>query len=103
MDLINIIKNRKLQQLAKLDELAKSRFLEMFGDPVLNEKNWDLKKWKDALTIKNGKSQKNVLDANGKYPIYGSGGLMGRASAYIQPQQEHRRLGSRKQHFSYIC
>ena len=77
-----VIQQRK-QQLAKLDELAKSRFLEMFGDPVLNEKNWDLKKWKDVLTIKNGKSQKNVLDANGKYPIYGSGGLMGRASAYI--------------------
>ena len=28
------------QQLSKLDELVKSRFVELFGDPVTNEKNW---------------------------------------------------------------
>ena len=28
------------QQLSKLDELIKSRFIELFGDPVTNEKNW---------------------------------------------------------------
>ena len=28
------------QQLAKLDELVKSRFVEMFGDPVENDMNW---------------------------------------------------------------
>ena len=55
----------------------------MFGDVILNEKNWEVKKWKDVLIIKNGRSQKNVLDANGKYPIYGSGGIIGRASEYI--------------------
>ena len=34
-----IIKLRK-QKLAKLDKLIKSRFVELFGDPVTNEKNW---------------------------------------------------------------
>lgn len=29
------------QQLAKLDELVKARFVEMFGDPVLNTKGWE--------------------------------------------------------------
>ena len=28
------------EQLAKLDQLVKSRFIELFGDPVTNEKNW---------------------------------------------------------------
>ena len=28
------------QQLSKLDELVKSRFIEMFGDPAVNEKGW---------------------------------------------------------------
>ena len=28
------------QQLAKLDELVKARFVEMFGDPVVNSKRW---------------------------------------------------------------
>ena len=35
----NLISLRK-QQLSKLDELVKSRFIEMFGDSVTNEKNW---------------------------------------------------------------
>lgn len=37
----------------------------------------------DVLEIKNGKNQKNVECPNGKYPIYGSGGEMGRANDYI--------------------
>ena len=35
----NLISLRK-QQLSKLDELVKSRFIEMFGDPIYNEKRW---------------------------------------------------------------
>ena len=37
----NLIVMRK-QQLAKLDELVKARFVEMFGDPVRNGKNWPI-------------------------------------------------------------
>ncbi|MEE1125133.1 MAG: restriction endonuclease subunit S [Acutalibacteraceae bacterium] len=34
-----LISTRK-QQVLKLDELIKSRFIEMFGDPIRNEKEW---------------------------------------------------------------
>ena len=37
----------------------------------------------DVLEIKNGKSQKAVENPDGKYPIYGSGGVMGYADDYI--------------------
>ena len=37
----------------------------------------------DVLEIKNGKNQRAVEDPEGKYPIYGSGGIMGRAKDYI--------------------
>lgn len=37
----NLISLRK-QQLAKLDELVKARFVEMFGDPVSNSKYWNM-------------------------------------------------------------
>ena len=40
-------------------------------------------KFAEVLEIKNGKNQKQVENPNGKYPIYGSGGVMGRADAYI--------------------
>ena len=33
----------------------------------------------DVLEIKNGKNQKAVENAEGEYPIYGSGGIIGYA------------------------
>ena len=36
----DVITLRK-QQLLKLDELVKARFVELFGDPVYNQMNWD--------------------------------------------------------------
>lgn len=40
-------------------------------------------KFADVLTIVNGKSQRKVENPSGKYPIYGSGGIMGYADDYI--------------------
>lgn len=37
----NLISIRK-QQLSKLDELVKARFIELFGDPIRNEKGWPI-------------------------------------------------------------
>lgn len=42
-----------------------------------------LKKWSDVLTIVSGKNQKAVVSPNGPYPIYGSGGVMGRADDFL--------------------
>ena len=36
------------QQLAKLDELVKARFVEMFGEPVSNPMGWEKKKLQDV-------------------------------------------------------
>ncbi len=71
------------QQLSKLDELVKARFVEMFGDVLTNEKSWGTAIWNDVLTIKNGKNQKQVENPTGQYPICGSGGIMGYADNYI--------------------
>lgn len=49
----NIIVARK-QQLELLDELVKARFVEMFGDPVINEKEWVTKPLLDMGICKNG-------------------------------------------------
>ena len=39
----NVIRIKKLREaeLKRLDELIKARFVEMFGDPVHNDKNWE--------------------------------------------------------------
>ena len=78
----NLLELRK-KQLNYLKELGKSLFTRMFGDIKTNNKNWEINYWKDVLNIKNGKNQKQVEDINGKYPIYGSGGIIGRSNAYI--------------------
>lgn len=44
---------------------------------------WKTKKWRDVLKIINGKNQKGVIDVNGIYPIYGSGGIMAYANDFL--------------------
>jgi type I restriction enzyme S subunit len=46
-------------------------------------KNWQIKKLGEVCEIKNGKNQKMVTNPNGKYPIYGSAGIMGFADEYL--------------------
>ena len=45
-------------------------------------KGWCLCKISSVVDIVNGKSQKNVESPTGKYPIYGSGGIIGKAMEY---------------------
>lgn len=43
------------KQIAKLDTLVKSRFIEMFGDPVTNPMGWEVKKLKDICVVGSSK------------------------------------------------
>ena len=49
----SIIRLRK-QELQKLDDLVKTRFVELFGDPVTNPKGWKTKHLLDMGYCKNG-------------------------------------------------
>lgn len=42
LDKVNELIAKRHKQLEKLDELVKARFVEMFGDPVNNDKNWEV-------------------------------------------------------------
>ena len=54
LDFISCTINNRKKQLQKLDELIQARFVEMFGDPVLNEKGWRRKPLLDMGNCKNG-------------------------------------------------
>ena len=54
LDKLQSIINHRKQQLAKLDELVKARFVEMFGDPVSNPHNWEKKPLSELAEIKIG-------------------------------------------------
>lgn len=45
------------QQLARLDNLIKSTYFEMFGDPITNEKEWDIKKLSEIGDLNRGISK----------------------------------------------
>ncbi len=71
--------------LLKTDELVESQFIEMFGK-IDDIGKFPRKQWSEVLQIINGRDHKPVADPNGEYPVYGSGGLMGRATDYLCPE-----------------
>jgi type I restriction enzyme S subunit len=71
--------------IQKTDELVKSQFIEMFGS-IDSVGTFPRKQWDEVLQIINGRDYKDIADPNGQYPVYGSGGLMGRATDYLCPE-----------------
>jgi len=59
LDKINDLIDKKKKELELLDELVKSRFVELFGDPVANLMNWPVKQLKDlSVQINSGNTPK---------------------------------------------
>lgn len=52
LDCINGILDNKRQQLKELDALAQSLFYQMFGDPINNEKGWEVKQLGEVVDEK---------------------------------------------------
>jgi len=71
----SIISWRK-NMIKKLDELIKARFVEMFGDPIINEKNWDAAKLNVACNrIGDGLHGTPKYDEDGVYPFINGNNL----------------------------
>ena len=65
LDKVSGLNAKRRQQLDKLDELVKSRFIEMFGDPITNEMGWKKVQLSTCIeSIDNGKSL--VCDASAR-------------------------------------
>ena len=54
LDLLSGIIEKKREQLKELDALAQSIFYDMFGDPITNEKGWEVKKLGEEFNISSG-------------------------------------------------
>lgn len=59
LDKINELIRLKKEQLKDFDNLAQSLFYEMFGDPVENEKGWEVETVQNSCTLKSGDSKAN--------------------------------------------
>ena len=54
LDKVSDLIAKRREQLDKLDELVKARFVEMFGDPVSNPKGWNIIRLSELGDCKNG-------------------------------------------------
>ena len=54
MDLLESIIRERKSQLDKLDELIKARFVELFGDPMINNKGFELRKYGELFELNAG-------------------------------------------------
>ncbi len=72
--------NRAVTKGINPDVKYKDSGVEWLGDIP---EHWEVVKLKNIASIKNGRDHKHVYDENGKYPIYGSGGVFGRANEYL--------------------
>ena len=64
--LTNILAKYK-HEIVFMDELVKARFVEMFGDPIENQKDWEVVKIRDIVTdVRYGTSKPAV--EGGRYP-----------------------------------
>lgn len=68
LDCLSGIIEKKKQQLKELDNLAQSIFYEMFGDPVENDKGWDVKKFGDVANSELGKMLDSKKNQGELYP-----------------------------------
>ena len=81
LDKIDDLIAKRRQQLDKLDELVKSRFIEMFGDPIDNTMGLRSMPLGEACYLKAGitTSADAIHDQSAEYPVpcYGGNGIRG--------------------------
>ena len=82
LDKINELIRLKKEQLKDFDNLAQSLFYEMFGDPVENEKGWEVKKLGEVYKMKSGDSLSTKSFEEGDIPVYGGNGISGYHNKY---------------------
>lgn len=68
LDLLSSIIDKKKAQLKELDQLAQSIFYDMFGDPITNEKGWEVQALSTVCDVRDGTHDSPKYVDNG-YPL----------------------------------
>ena len=89
LDRVSDVIEKRKAELSYLDTLIKARFVEMFGDPIINSKGLETKELNEVLVLKAGDftaaSDISVEPAEiNIYPCYGGNGIRGYVAEYNQ-------------------
>ncbi len=92
----NLISQRK-ESIRLLDEFLKSTFLEMFGDPVSNNKKWEICKLSELGSLDRGVSKTRPRNSpellDGKYPLIQTGDVTNAGIYITKYKQTYSDLG----------
>lgn len=85
LDKVSDVIEKRREELQALDKLIKARFVEMFGDPVLNPFSWEMKRFDEIC--ENLDSRRKPISSGdrveGIYPYYGASGIVDYVEDYI--------------------
>lgn len=70
LDKADVVRRKRQQAIDLTDQLLRSVFLDMFGDPVTNPKGIVLAPMTDIFHITTGKLNSNAAIEGGKYPFF---------------------------------
>ena len=88
------VMQKRKAELTQLDELIKARFVEMFGDRLINNRQWPTQKLGDCVSFSNGKAHEQVIDEDGEYVLVTSRAI---ASDFIDVRRTNSLLFPLKQ------
>ena len=87
LDQADALRAKRQETLVQLDSLTQSIFIEMFGDPVRNERGWPLARFGDVGTLDRGVSKHRPRNApellGGSHPLVQTGEVSN-CDAYIR-------------------
>lgn len=90
LDKLTTLIDKRQQQLSKLDELVKSRFIEMFGDINANDREWNVQSLGELCTIVRGGSPRPIEKyLGGDIPWIKIGDATDGESIYLHSTKEH--------------
>ncbi|MCT7591739.1 restriction endonuclease subunit S [Aliarcobacter butzleri] len=88
LDLTSNLIEKQKELLEKYDLFLKSKFIEMFGDPISNPMGWEVVKLGNYGTLARGKSAHRPRNApflyGGKYPFIQTGDITKKGSIYLR-------------------
>jgi type I restriction enzyme S subunit len=97
LDTADNLRQKRKEQLVLLDDYLKSVFLDMFGDPVINPKNWTTKELSKVGDLDRGISKNRPRNApellGGPYPLIQTGDVSNSGGYIKEFKQTYSKLG----------
>lgn len=90
LDKVSELTAKRRRQLDKLDELVESKFVEMFGAPAINSKNWSIIPLGERCDVITGNTPSRAKPENyGNYIEWIKSDNINSSSAYLTKAQEY--------------